>query len=118
MTRKPPSRAEVFRVDVLARFELNRDELEVLTEVCRTLDMLDELWSALALDGLSVAGAAGQPRVHPAVAQINATRATLGRLLAHLALPSAEGTQMPSARAVRAQRAAQARWGTRGMRGA
>jgi len=118
MSRKPPSRGEAFRVDVLARFELNRDELEVLTEACRTLDLLDELRSALARDGVSVAGAAGQPRAHPMVAQINATRATLGRLLAHLALPSAEGTQMPSTRSVRAQRAAQARWGSRGMRGA
>ncbi|NIK57899.1 P27 family phage terminase small subunit [Kribbella shirazensis] len=116
--KMPPglgARGRAFWRDVLATWEVNRDELELLTEICRTLDLLDELRDAISRDGMTVAGSEGQPRAHPAVSQVTASRALLGRLLAQLGLPDPEGVPVPSARSAQAQRAAESRWNRRGQ---
>lgn len=104
------ARGRAFWRDVHATWELNRDELEILVEVCRTLDQVDALRATLAEDGFMVPGSQGQPRVHPAVREINASRALLGKLLAQLGLPGPEDEQMPTMTSVRARRAAEVRW--------
>ena len=111
---KPPAKLAVrgrrFWQDVTAEYELSRAELEQLAEVCRSLDLIEQLRKAIDCDGVMVRGSEGQPRVNPAVTQINATRTLLGRQLATLALPDPEGDAVPSQETVKARKAAQARW--------
>jgi hypothetical protein len=92
------------------RFDLSDGELEVLTEVCRTLDNLDRLDAAISRDGVTVAGSAGQTVVHPAVTEARGQRALLHRLVAALALPDEDGATVPTAGTLRAKRAASVRW--------
>jgi hypothetical protein len=92
---------------------LDRSENELLLEICRALDLADDLNRVLAGEGMTVAGSKGQTRVHPAVASLTAVRALLGRQMAQLALPDPDGEAMPSHQSVQARRAAQARWSQR-----
>lgn len=110
---RPPglkARGRAFWDDVMSTWDLDRDEWEVLAEACRSLDLLDGLRAVLERDGLMVEGHNGQPRTHPAITQINATRTLLGRQLAQLGLPSEDGSELPSMQSVRAQKAARTRW--------
>jgi hypothetical protein len=96
---------------VLGIYELSRAEVELLAEVCRVLDELDELRALIAEDGMSVHGSTGQRRLHPAVSEIRQRRALLGRLLSQLQLPDPETGQTPQTPAqARARKAARARW--------
>lgn len=120
-SHKPPAglgaRGSAFWADVTGVWELDRHELELLAEACRCLDQLDALQAALDSDGVMTVGSTGQPRVHPALAQLNATRATLGRLLVHLSLPDTGDETTPSMASERARKAAQSRWSTHARRG-
>jgi hypothetical protein len=121
--RKPPapkgleSRGRKFWRDVHATWEFNRDELELVVEVCRLLDTCDRLQAALDDDGVTVRGSTGQTRVHPAVGELRGARLALGRLLAQLGLPDPDEQKMPSPSQERAQRAARARWAHHVKRG-
>jgi len=95
----------------MAAYELESlDEVELLVEACRMLDQAEALQEILDCDGLQVLGSAGQPRVHPAVAELRSSRLALGRLLAQLALPDPEEETLPSPLQARARKAAHARW--------
>ncbi len=108
-----------FWKSVTAGYELNVDELELLLEVARCLDVCEDLAGAVEGDGLTVAGSVGQPRLHPAVGELRATRALVGRLLAQLGLPDADGQTLDSPVRARARGAANKRWAaTRGDHGA
>lgn len=104
------TRGRAFWRDTVADYELSRGELELLVEACRALDQCDALRAAVDADGYTVRGSEGQPRVHPAISQLNATRTLLGRLLAQLDLPDPDGESMPSQATIRARKAAQGRW--------
>lgn len=105
------ARGKAFWTFANAEYELNRDELELLAECCRVLDVLEGLDRAIRDDGLMVTGSAGQPRVHPAVAEARSNRLVLGRLVAQLALPDpVTGEVVPKLTAIRGQKAAVARW--------
>ena len=89
--------------------ELRVDELELLAEACRQLDLLDALREAarpLVVDG----------RMHPAVVEARQVRVELRRTLAQLCLPDpeAEAEEVPPEvadfRSARARKAAVARW--------
>ena len=95
-------------------FDLERGELELLAEVCRTLDEIDALTAAIGRDGVTVAGSAGQTRTHPAINEVRQHRLALGRLLAQLALPDLDGRAIPKPSSLRAAHAAQTRWRRRG----
>lgn len=110
-------RGAAFWTDVTGTWEVDRDERELLAEACRSLDQLDALQAALDSDGVMVTGSTGQLRVHPAIAQINATRATLGRLLAQIGLPDEQDEALPSMASLRARKAAETRWARHHPRG-
>lgn len=97
----------------VAEFELSGPEVELLVEVCRLLDEVEALRAAVARDGMVVAGSTGQPRVHPALGEMRQHRLALGKLLAQLALPDADGESLPSPVQARGRRGAAARWGAR-----
>lgn len=104
------SRGADFWRDIAANFELERDELELLTEICRQLDLCELLESTLAAEGVMAEGSRGQTRLHPAVAALNAGRQLLARQLAQLGLPDQDEVTMASPASTQARRAAQARW--------
>lgn len=94
----------------MANFELERDETELLTEICRQLDLVELLESTLVAEGVITEGSRGQTRLHPAVGALNAGRQLLARQLAQLGLPDQADAAMASPASTQARRAAQARW--------
>ena len=113
VTPSPPAglspRAESFWRKSAADFELTDGEVELLAEAAYLLTEIDGLRAALARDGLTVAGASGQPRVHPAFNEVRQHRMALMRLLKALDLPS-EDEQPVSQTSKDARAAAKARW--------
>lgn len=91
-------------------FDLSDLELELLAEVCRLLDEVDELRASVEAEGMTVKGSTGQLRVHPAVGELRQHRLALGRLLAQLELPDEEGESLPSPTVARGRKAANRRW--------
>jgi hypothetical protein len=112
---KPPPglgpRGLAFWTVTASEFELTEGELAILREACRTLDTLDALAEVIATGGPMAKGSAGQPVLHPAVAEARAQRLVLHRLLSALNLPDPEGTpQVTSARSASSRQKARQRW--------
>ena len=89
-------------------------EIELLTEVCRVLDLVDDLEDRLRADGPMTAGSKGQPVAHPAVPMLTAQRALLGKLLTMVDFGGEEVLKSP--RQVQAAAAARSRWDAPGAR--
>ena len=93
-------------------FELNADELKLLGMACRSADDLQTLEAALVGAPVMVPGSTGQERVNPLFAEIRATRALIGTLLARLRLPDEDAAKAKSEfNTARARKAAGVRWG-------
>jgi hypothetical protein len=92
-------------------FDLEDGEMELLAEVCRTLDGLDSLAAAIARDGATVEGSKGQTVVHPALTEARGQRSVLRQLLKALDLPedAAEQGVRPVV-SLKKSAAAQSRW--------
>ena len=69
---------------VATGWTLDERDLVVLTEAARQADLVAELERAIARDGVTVLGAAGQQRLHGAVTALTQARALLARLLAQV----------------------------------
>lgn len=114
MPRRAPAglgaRGRAFWRRTVGEYELTPAEAELLVEVCRVLDTCADLAEAIRADGTTVAGSKGQPRVHPAIAELRAQRLALGRLLGQLGLEDDDGAALPTPRSVRARKAAESRW--------
>lgn len=126
-TRKPSapkdlgSRGRKFWLDITAAFELERDETELLLEICRAMDLADALAAVLAAEGHTTEGSRGQRVAHPVIAPLTTVRGQLSRMLAQLGLPDQDAVALASPASTQARRAAQARWRghtPRGRRGA
>ncbi len=85
-------------------------ELEVLDRAAAMADVIATLEAAVERDGLVVTGSTGQPRLHPAVAELRQSRLALLRMLESLKLPQDSGI-VRSARNEKKARNARARWG-------
>lgn len=100
---KPPEglgpRGTAFWHAVMHAYEPNIDELELLTEVCRTLDLIETLHGRLDEPGV--------------VTEIRLQRALFSRLLVMLGLERDDGETMLSPASQRGRRAAKARWSRR-----
>jgi hypothetical protein len=110
MTGRFGPRGRAFHAAILAGFDLSGAELELLAEVCRSLDEIDALNAAVLRDGVTVEGSTGQTRVHPALGEVRQHRLALARLLGLLALPDEQGVTVTAGVSARAKAAAQARW--------
>jgi hypothetical protein len=86
------SRGAAFWRRIVGEYELSPTEIELLTEVARSLDVVEALSQVTDLRSL---------------AEARQQRLALGRLLAQLQLPSDE---LEAPTVIRARRAAQARW--------
>ena len=103
-------RGKRFWRSVTTDYDFTRaDDLELLIEVCRLLDELEELKAAIAEHGSVVPGSMGQPRPHPALSEMNKARSTLRLLLVRLGLDQADAEMDKASKS--GQKAADARWG-------
>ncbi|MFC9892123.1 hypothetical protein ACFVMC_00375 [Nocardia sp. NPDC127579] len=101
--------------DIVGRWDLRPDELRVLREAAREVDLIDALESALSKDSLMIPGSTGQQVVNPLVTELRQHRAALAALLRQLKLPDADGGEAEKeCRSTAARAAANARWSTRG----
>lgn len=87
--RKPPKGLEVggkrlWRA-IAGRFDLEQHETELLTQACRTLDLLERLQEAATAGPLQIDG-----KTNPLLAETRLQRITLARLLAAMRLPDEE----------------------------
>ena len=104
------ARGRAFWRSTVGAFTLERDELELLAETARTMDEIDKLAAVILRDGVTAVGSTGQPRAHPAVAEVRQHRLALSRLLAALALPAADGSTIRTPASLQAAHAARTRW--------
>lgn len=103
-------RGQSFWAFVQDTYDLTRQEVEVLTQVCRHLDAADQLQAEVDLHGPMVTTPTGLRRPNPALAEIRQVSAAIGRLIAQLGLPDDEGAAtVPSPTTLRAQKAANVR---------
>jgi P27 family predicted phage terminase small subunit len=91
-------------------YEFSPAEVELVVEVCRTVDTLEQLAEVVAADGTTSVGSKGQKVAHPALQELRQQRIALGRLLAQLAVEDVDGRALPSPQTLRARKAATARW--------
>jgi phage terminase small subunit len=89
-----PSGSALFS-SVLAEFELNPAETELLLAACVALDRLTEAREILDRDGLIVDGRAG-PRAHPACQIERDSRVAFDRILARLHLTGVAADAPPA----------------------
>ena len=111
----PPSdlpargRGRKFWRAVLADHELRPDELELLAECCRMMDLADRLRDTAADAPVVVDG-----RTHPALVELRQVRQELRRHLGQLALPDPDAgevsAEVATLRTIKARKAARARW--------
>ena len=94
---------------VTEKYDLRADELRVLEDACREVDLVERLEKALADGDLIVRGSQGQPVANPLVTEIRQHRGQLQRLLGSLKLPDEDGRAAES-RSSSARAAANARW--------
>lgn len=88
-------RGRKFWRDVTSRWILRADELVVLENACRLVDLVDELEADLAGQSLTVTGSMGQQRENPLLSEMRQQRALLNRTLAQLKLPDDSGAVAP-----------------------
>ena len=95
---------------VVGSWDLRDDELELLREIVRTVDMTETLAGIVACEGPTVT-VKGTTKTHPSMVELRMQRALLGRMLGQLALPNEDGSVLPSPLSARGRKAAQTRWG-------
>lgn len=103
-------------VDVSEAFELRVDELRVLEDACREIDLIDRMHCEQQDMPLTAKGSMGQVVAAPLLQELRAHRALLARLLGALRLPDDEEAQQYEGRerSAKARTAALARWGRAG----
>lgn len=101
--------------DLTSRYGFDAHEIAVLTEIVRTVDLLDALDAVVRREGPLVTDAKGC-RAHPAVVEARQARLTLAKLISALALPEDvdTGPALMLTASDLARRAARARWSKRG----
>ena len=104
------SKALVVWSEVAGTYDLRVDELRVLEDACREIDLIERLESELRGAELIVVGSMGQPVANPLVQELRQHRGVLARLLGGLTRPDEEEPATGNASAS-ARQAAMARWG-------
>jgi phage terminase small subunit len=95
--------------EIVRTYELSPGELEVLRQVCATVDTIAWCHEQLASEPMVVAGSVGQSRPNPLLASLADQRRTLATLWRELSLPMPDEDQ-GQRRTPQATEAAQARW--------
>lgn len=106
-------KAEQVWEDISTGYELRTDELRILEDACREIDLVERLEDELRDQPLMVSGSQGQLVASPLVSELRQHRAVVARLLAQLKLPDEDGRAQESVSNA-ARKAANARWQQRG----
>ena len=108
-TKKTSTRGGRFRDAVLKTYEITRpDEVEMVEEAARLLDLVDGLDEAVRATGFTSKGSAGQTVINPCLSALQSARGELRNVLRQLRLPDPETGE--DAVTEGARRAARARW--------
>lgn len=103
------SKARTLWTSITGAYDLRPDELRVLEDACRQVDLVERLEKELAGADLTVRGSQGQPVANPLVQEIRQHRLAVKSLLGTLKLPDEDG-RAQAARSTSAREAANARW--------
>jgi hypothetical protein len=82
---------------VLTDYELEQHEIQLLREMCRTVDTLDTLHAAVQADGAFIDGPHGR-KCHPGITESRQLRIALARLAAAIRLPAGDDGDQPAGR--------------------
>ncbi|WP_221888624.1 hypothetical protein [Streptomyces sp. WAC05950] len=97
--------------DIVDGQELRTDELRILEDACREVDLIERMHAELQGAPLVVKGSMGQDVANPLVQELRQHRALVARLLASLKLREDDQEERDAlARQDQARRAAGARW--------
>jgi hypothetical protein len=99
---------------VAGKYELRADEIAVLTDACRTSDMITIMEAGLEGQPLLVKGSQGQKVINPLIAELRQYRAARAALLRQLKLPDEGSSETGGALSAKNRAAANARWARRG----
>jgi hypothetical protein len=94
---------------VIGVYVLDPAEEVVLTELCRTVDRLEQLHTAARTAKLVVVGSQG-PKINPVLAEIRAQQKTVESLAVSLGLPAEPSKAVATRRSQQARAAARVRW--------
>lgn len=103
------TKATVLWRDITKKFTLRSDELRILEDACREIDLVERLEDELRDSPLQVRGSQGQMVSSPLVSELRQHRVVVKALLGSLKLPDESGEQSGDASSP-ARRAASARW--------
>lgn len=95
--------------EITGTYRLRPDELRVLEDACREVDLIERLEVEVRTGTLMVKGSQGQPVANPLVQEIRQHRQVVKSLLGTLKLPDEDGRQAEG-RSASARSAANARW--------
>ena len=116
MAKLPPpaklgAKARKVWTDITDTYTLRPDELRVLEDACREIDLIERLEKELNKPGVEmiVKGSMGQPVANPLMAEVRQHRQTVKALFAAIDLPD-DDSRLAGARSSAARQAANARW--------
>jgi len=98
---------------VVDQFEMTQAELELLTEACRTLEIVERLEVELRDQPAMVEGSRGQIVAHPLCSELRSERQLLAKLITLLGLPEEDSDWDNLTASQRGRKAARARWDRR-----
>lgn len=90
-------------------YELDAHEWRLLEDICREIDLIEEMQKALEGASLIVEGSQGQPVANPLVQELRQHRSTVNTLMKALKLPDSDGRGAELV-SQQARAAANARW--------
>lgn len=97
-------------------YEFRADELAVLTDACRTADIIADMEKAWSDDGrpMTSRGSQGQLVTYPLISELRQYRATKAAFLRQLKIPDEGSSDVGGALSAKNRAAANARWARRG----
>lgn len=104
------TKARTLWTSITTTYDLRADELRILEDACREVDLIERLEKEMGKQPLTVKGSMGQTVAHPLVQEIRQHRGTVKSLLGALDLPEDDGDSKPASRSTSARAAAEARW--------
>lgn len=111
-TIKPPTglgrKSKKLWNDLTSVYDFRADEVRILEDACREVDLIERLETELKTADLVVTGSQGQPVASPLVQEVRQHRMTLKQLFASLKLPDDEASSGSASEA--AKGLASARW--------
>lgn len=111
MNEKPPTglraKSRAFWAAAVKAYDFRLDELRVLEDACREMDLIDLMEKEQRGRPLTAKGSMGQEVAAPLVQELRQHRTALARLLVQLKLPDEGGD---AARSSAARELAMARW--------